>query len=61
MKSKLTKSHQNKMISGVCAGIAEYYEWDPTVVRILFVIGAFVIFGSTILLYIILAIIMPDY
>lgn len=61
MKSKLTKSHHNKMISGVCAGIAEYYGWDATVVRILFVIGAFVIFGSTILLYIILAIIMPDY
>ncbi len=49
------------MIGGVCAGIAEYYGWDPTIVRILFVIGAFIFFGSTILLYIVLAIIMPDY
>lgn len=57
---RLTKSVGNKMISGVCAGIANYFEWDPTLVRILFVLGAFVFFGSTILLYLILVFIMPD-
>lgn len=61
MKSKLTKSTANKMIAGVCAGIAEYFEWDATLVRILFIVGAFIFLGSTILLYLILAVIMPDY
>lgn len=61
MKSKLTKSTANKMIAGVCAGIAEYFEWDATLVRILFIVGAFIFLGSTILLYLIFAVIMPDY
>ncbi|MBR3642860.1 MAG: PspC domain-containing protein [Parasporobacterium sp.] len=47
------------MIAGVCAGIAEYFGWDPTLVRIGFV---FLVLGmgSGILAYIIAAIIMPQ-
>lgn len=60
MRTRLTKSRTDKMIAGVCGGIAEHFGWDPTIVRIAFVIGAFVFFGSTILLYFILALIMPD-
>ncbi len=37
MQKKLKRS-QNKMISGVCAGIAEYFEFDPTLVRIAYVL-----------------------
>lgn len=47
------------MISGVCGGIAEYLEWDPTLVRVLFVLGAVVSGGALVLGYIVLAIIMP--
>jgi phage shock protein C len=47
------------MIAGVCAGIAEYFDLDPTLVRILFVLLAL---GPVpgILVYIILAVIMPE-
>lgn len=60
MKNELTKSLNNKMISGVCAGIADYFNTDATLIRILFILGAFLFFGSTILLYLLLVIIMPD-
>ena len=59
MPAKLRKSKKDKMIAGVCAGLAEYLGWDPTIVRILFIIFAFM-YGFTILAYFILAIVMPD-
>lgn len=48
------------MITGVCGGIANHFGWDPTIIRLLFVIIAFLSFGTAIVLYVILAIIMPD-
>ncbi|MDN6162109.1 MAG: PspC domain-containing protein [Atopostipes sp.] len=57
---KLTKSSQNAKISGVCAGIAEYFGVDPTLVRVGYLIFTFVGVGSPILLYFILALIMPE-
>ena len=45
------------MIDGVCAGIAEYFNLDPTLVRLAFVVLA--CSGSGLLIYIIAAIIMP--
>lgn len=48
------------MIAGVCGGIADYLRWDPTVVRVIFLILIFFSFGSMVLLYFILALIMPD-
>ena len=53
-KKRLTRSN-NKMIGGVCAGLAEYLDIDPTIVRIVWVL--MVLFA--ILLYIILWLIMP--
>ena len=38
MKS-LYKSHTNKMASGVCSGIGEYFGVDPTIIRLLWVLG----------------------
>lgn len=58
MEKKLYKSSKNKMIDGVCAGIAEYFNVDPTLVRL----GAVVltcIGGGGILAYIICAVIIP--
>ena len=58
MDKKLTKS-SNRMLCGVCAGLAEYFSIDPTVVRLLWVILTFC-GGSGILAYIIAAIIIPE-
>ncbi len=58
MEKKLYKSSKNKMIDGVCAGIAEYFNIDPTLVRVGAVAVTF-LGGSAILAYIIAAIIMP--
>jgi phage shock protein C len=58
-KKRLTKSLRDKKIAGVCAGIADYFGIDPTVIRIAFVLGMFAS-GSTIFAYIILSMVMPD-
>ena len=39
-KKRLTRSN-NRMIGGVCAGIADYFEWDITLVRIIYVLATF--------------------
>ncbi|MDR0992898.1 MAG: PspC domain-containing protein [Ruminococcus sp.] len=57
---KLAKSSTNKMISGVCAGIANYFSADPTLIRVLWAIASLVTGGITgIIAYIIMAVIMP--
>lgn len=59
MTKRLCKSRTNKMICGVCGGIAEYCGVDPTVVRLAYVAFSFFV-GSGILLYLICAIVMPN-
>jgi len=56
---RLTKSNHNRVICGVCGGLAEYLNIDPTVVRIIWAIFTFA-GGSAILVYIIAALIMPS-
>ena len=58
MEKKLYKSNQDKMIDGVCGGIAEYFGIDPTVVRLIWALFS-LMGGSGILAYIIAAIIIP--
>lgn len=58
MEKKLYKSNQNKMIDGVCGGIAEYFGIDPTVVRLVWALFS-LMGGCGILAYIIAAIIIP--
>ena len=60
MAAKLRKSRTNKMLAGVCGGIGEYVGWDPTIVRIIFLVLVFSSFGTMVLFYFILALIMPD-
>lgn len=55
---KLCRSEKEKMIAGVCGGIAEYMDLDPTLIRVLWVLFIF-LGGSGLLAYIICAIIMP--
>ena len=58
-KRKLYRSNTDKVIAGVCGGLGEYFEVDPTIIRIIFVILA-VWGGAGIILYIIGIIIMPE-
>lgn len=57
MTKKLVKG-SDKWIFGVCSGIANYFDLDPTIVRVLFVLFALFV-GSGILVYLILALIVP--
>ena len=59
MKKRLYKSATDKKISGVCAGIAEYFNIDPTLIRLAWVVFT-MLGGSGILGYIIAAIVMPE-
>lgn len=59
--ARLTKSDTDKMLFGVCGGLAEYMNMDSTVMRVLFVLITFFGIGSPILVYLILALIMPSY
>ena len=56
---RLYRSKKDRMIYGVCGGIANYFNIDPTLVRLAFVLIAMGA-GSGILAYIIAAIIIPD-
>ncbi len=58
MQKKLVKSRTDRKICGVCGGIAEYINVDPTVVRILWII--FAACGIGVLAYIACAFVMPD-
>lgn len=59
MAKTLYRSKINKMLGGVCGGIAEYFDIDPTIVRLIWL--ATVLFGGTgVLLYIIAWIIIPE-
>lgn len=56
---KLYKDRKNAKLSGVCAGIAKYFDLDPTVIRILWVVIT-MFGGSGIIAYIVCAFIMPE-
>jgi phage shock protein C len=56
-KKHLYRSKNNKMIAGICGGIAEYINTDPTIVRIILVLLAFT--GLPLIVYPILWIIIP--
>ena len=58
MDKRLYKSNENRMIDGVCGGIAEYFNMDPTLVRLGWVLFC-ALGGSGIIAYIIAVIIIP--
>ncbi len=55
---KLYRSRSNKIVAGVCGGIGEYFNVDPTLIRLGFVALSFM-FGGGLLVYIIAAIVIP--
>lgn len=60
MYKKLHRSRQNKVIAGVAGGLADYYEIDPVLIRVLFIISVFFSYGTGVIAYIILWIIVPQ-
>ena len=59
MEKRLYKSKKNKMLAGVCGGIAEYFKLDPTLIRLGWIVFS-ALGGSGILAYIIAAIVIPQ-
>jgi len=59
MERKLYKSTENKVLTGVCGGIGEYFDVDPVIVRLLVVVFT-LMGGAGLIAYIIAAIIIPD-
>lgn len=58
--NKLYRSSSNRIIAGVCGGIAEWLGWNPTLVRVLYVVGSILsVAFPGILVYVILWIVMP--
>lgn len=58
MTKRLYKSNTNKVIDGVCGGIAEYFDLDPTVIRVIWAIFCVIGF-SGVIAYLICALIIP--
>lgn len=57
-KKRLTRSN-NGMIGGVCGGIADYFDWDPTLVRVGYILLSILTAFSGVIAYLILWIVMP--
>lgn len=56
---RLVRSKTDKQIAGVCSGLAQYFGIDPSIVRLIFVVAT--LFGGPgLILYIILAIVLPE-
>jgi phage shock protein C len=56
---RLYRSRNNRMLFGVCGGLGEYFNIDPTVVRLIFVL-AFLPGGPGLLAYLVLALLVPE-
>ncbi|WP_423363129.1 PspC domain-containing protein [Mycoplasma sp. P36-A1] len=59
MEKKLYKTAYDKMISGVCNGLSEYFGVDVSLIRIAFALAGIISFGAAIIFYIALVIILP--
>ncbi|NNE70970.1 MAG: PspC domain-containing protein [Rhodothermales bacterium] len=60
-RTTLRRSINNRQIAGVCGGLAEYFDLDPTLVRVGYVLLSFLSVGFPgLLVYIVLALVMPE-
>ena len=60
MNKKLKRSSSNRVIAGVCGGIGEYFNIDPVVIRIIWVLLSFMPGGPGFLAYLVCALIIPE-
>ena len=59
-QKRLIKSFRNKMICGVCGGIGEYLNIDPTLVRLIWALCSVASVGMGLIVYFIAAVVMPE-
>lgn len=59
MKKRLYRTRTDRKLAGVCGGVAEYFNIDPTIVRVIWALLAF-FYGTSILLYLIMAFVVPE-
>jgi phage shock protein C len=57
---KLYRSRNNRMIAGVCAGLGDFFNIDPTVVRLIFVLGVVLGFGTLGFVYLVMMFVVPE-
>lgn len=58
MEKKLYRNTQNKMLAGVCSGVAEYANIDPTVIRVIWALVG--LSGAGLIVYLVCALIIPE-
>lgn len=56
---KLYRSNKDKKLAGVCGGLGEYFQIDPVIIRLIFVLIAFG-GGAGLLIYLIMALVIPN-
>jgi phage shock protein C len=59
MEKRLQRSRTEKMVGGVCGGLAKYFGVDPTIVRVLWV-GATLLGGAGVIAYLVMWVVMPS-
>jgi phage shock protein C len=59
-RKRLTRNTNDKMIGGVCSGVADYFGIDVTLVRLLTVVGAIFGLGSLVVAYVVAWILIPE-
>jgi phage shock protein C len=60
IQKKMTRSTTNKMIGGVAGGMAEYFNMDVNMMRIIWVVAAFITGGTAALVYLVLMFVLPE-
>ncbi|UKK47691.1 PspC domain-containing protein [Prevotella sp. E9-3] len=60
MEKKLCRSSKDRLLGGVCAGLADYFDLDVTIVRIAYALLTFFTAFSGVIVYVILLLLMPE-
>jgi phage shock protein C len=59
VEKRLYRSRNDRVVAGVCAGLGHYFNLDPVLIRVIAVVLGFMSFGTVLLLYLALALIIP--
>jgi phage shock protein C len=59
LKNRLYRSHDERMVAGVAGGLANYLDFDPTILRLLWVVGLLTTGPVALVLYFLCALIIP--
>ncbi len=60
MDKRLYRSRKDRRLCGVCGGIAEYFDTDPTIVRLIWLLLTLISFGKAIIIYLICCFVIPE-